>query len=243
MLGELTVSLLRGENGRQRKELEKMLHWLEGETKPDIVNLQSSLFMGLASPIKKALGRPVCCTLQGEDLFLEGLQEPYRTDALELIRANVESVDCFMSVSDYYADFMSRPLGINLEGYQARETAAREQFTVGYFARIAPEKGLHILCEAYRRLRERGLMTGSRLEVAGYLGSEHKDYLHGIEQHMKDWGLGEEFHYRGVLDRSQKIDFLKELDLLSVPAPYAEPKGMFLLEVMASSLATARSQR
>jgi glycosyltransferase involved in cell wall biosynthesis len=222
-----------------------MLSWLEGETKPDVVNLQSSLFMGLAAPIKKTLGRPVCCMLQGEDLFLEGLQEPYHTEALELIRSNIESVDSFLAVSDYYADFMSRylripeskievvPLGLNLEGYEARESASASPFTVGYFARIAPEKGLHILCEAYRSLRERGLMKGARLEVAGYLGSEHKDYLLGIEQHMKDWGLGEEFHYRGVLDRGQKIDFLKNLDVLSVPAPYAEPKGMCVLEAMA----------
>jgi len=41
----------------------------------------------------------------GEDLFLEGLLEPYRSEALDLIRANIKHVDAFISVSDYYAEF------------------------------------------------------------------------------------------------------------------------------------------
>ena len=46
-------------------------------------------------------------------------------------------------------------------------------------------------------------------------------------------GLGGEFHYRGVLDRKQKIEFLRGLDVFSVPTVYVEPKGLFLLEAMA----------
>ena len=38
-------------------------------------------------PLQRALKRPVCCTLQGEDLFLDGLGEPYRQQSLDLIRA------------------------------------------------------------------------------------------------------------------------------------------------------------
>ncbi len=34
-LGELTLSMLRGEEGRQGKELEKLLHWLEREIRPE----------------------------------------------------------------------------------------------------------------------------------------------------------------------------------------------------------------
>ena len=85
-LGELTVSMLRGEEGNQRKELQKMIHWLGSEPPPDIIVLPFSLLIGLAKPLKKALNRPVLCTLQGEDLFLEGLHEPYRTESLDRIR-------------------------------------------------------------------------------------------------------------------------------------------------------------
>jgi glycosyltransferase involved in cell wall biosynthesis len=255
LLGELTVSMLKGEEGNQRKELQKMLDWLAGEPPPDVVSLPYTLLIGLAKPLKEALKRPVVCTLQGEDLFLEGLQEPYRSQSLALIRENVQHVDLFIAVSHYYAEFMPRylhipeekmrvvPLGINLEGYEARESSASEPFTVGYFARIAPEKGLHLLIEAYKKLRERSDFAAARLEVAGYLGAEHEGYLKGIEQKVREWGFAEEFHYRGVLDRQEKIEFLRGLSVLSVPATYDEPKGIFLLEAMACGIPVVQPRR
>src|SRR5438094_3454760 len=51
MLGELTVSILRGEDGNQRKEFAKLLDWLLRESPPDVVSLPNSLLIGLSSPI------------------------------------------------------------------------------------------------------------------------------------------------------------------------------------------------
>jgi glycosyltransferase involved in cell wall biosynthesis len=258
MLGELTVSMLKGEEGFQHKEISKLLEWLRHEGPPDVVSLPYSLLLGLAKPIKEALGRPICCTLQGEDLFLEGLQEPYRSEAKSLIRANIRHVDAFISVSDYYAEFMPDylgiprekirvvPLGINLQGYKSRVKTSLDgsaPFTVGFFARIAPEKGLHVLANTYRRMRQDGRLPHARLEAAGYLAPEHETYLKDIEREMKQAGLGEEFNYRGVLDRKQKIAFLQSLDVLSVPATYDEPKGMFLLEAMACGVPLVQPRR
>jgi glycosyltransferase involved in cell wall biosynthesis len=254
-LGELTVSMLEGEEGNQRKELHKMIRWLKSEPAPEIIVLPFSLLIGLAEPLKQALDRPVLCTLQGEDLFLEGLLEPYRSRSLDLIRSKVETVDAFVAVSDYYADFMTDylripeekmhivPLGINLEGYEHGARPVRDTFTIGYFARVAPEKGLHVLCEAYRILRARSDFQPARLEVAGYLGPEHREYLHEIEKQMKEWGFGEEFHYRGAVDRNEKISFLQSIDVLSVPATYDEPKGIFLLEAMANGVPVVQPRR
>ncbi len=245
MLGEMTVSVLRGEEGFQRKEIEKLTGWLRSEAPPDIVTLPNSLLIGLARPIREAVNRPVCCTLQGEDLFLSQLPEPYRTQAMELIRSNVEHVDGFAAVSRFSADYWRRhlgipegkmhviPLGINLEGYDGGRRVGHRPFTVGYFARIAPEKGLDVLAESYLRLRRETDFSGSALEVAGYLAPEHRDYLSAIERQMEDAGFGNEFRYRGSLDREQKIEFLRNLDVLSVPCTYDEPKGIFLLEAMA----------
>ncbi|MFL6229680.1 MAG: glycosyltransferase family 4 protein [Pyrinomonadaceae bacterium] len=254
-LGALTVSMLRGEEGNQRKEVEKLSAWLRHETPPDVAVLPNSLLISLARPVKEATGgRPVCVTLQGEDLFLSGLAERDRRDALELIRANVRHVDAFISVSYYYAGFMRGlldipaekmrvvPLGINLEGYAPRAPATNEvrggagvrgEFVVGYFGRVAPEKGLHVLADAYRLLRGRGDLEAARLEVGGYLAPEHKNYLQEIERGMRDAGLAGEFHYRGELDRDAKIEFLGGLDVFSLPATYDEPKGLSLLEAMA----------
>lgn len=254
-LGKLTVSVLKGADGFQSKEVRKLVEWLATEPRPDIVNITNSLLIGLARPIKEVTGSPVCCMLQGEDIFLDGLSEPYRSMATELIRSNVPYVDAFAAVSDYYAAHMSKrlgipeskmevvPLGINLDGYSPRASARTEPFTIGFFARIAPEKGLHVLCEAYYHLRQRSGLPESRLVAAGYLGREHRPYLRQIERRMKEWGLADEFQYSGVLDRDQKIEFLKKMDLLSVPATYDEPKGMFLLEAMACGVPVVQPSR
>jgi glycosyltransferase involved in cell wall biosynthesis len=255
MLGELTVSMLKGEAGFQHKEILKLTEWLSHEPAPDVISLPYTLLLGMAKPLKDALGRPICCTLQGEDLFLEGLQEPYRSESKELIRQNVEHVDAFIAVSEYYAEFMPDylgiprdkihvvPLGINLQGYEMRVREHDQPFTVGFFARIAPEKGLHIIAEAYRILRQEEGLPAARLEVAGYLAAENRAYLAGIEREMDQAGLAGEFNYRGVLDRDQKIEFLRTLDVLSVPATYDEPKGMFLLEAMACGVPLVQPRR
>jgi glycosyltransferase involved in cell wall biosynthesis len=256
LLGEMTVSMLKGEDGKQRKELEKMLDWLRHEPPFDLVSLPYTLLIGLARPIKEALGVPVHCTLQGEDLFLEGLREPYRAESLRLIREQVRYVDRFAAVSEYYARFMPEylgipaeklsvvPLGINVEGFEARAPRpAGRPFTVGYFARVAPEKGLHLLAEAYKLLRESGRVREAHFEAAGYLGAENAEYLRGVERRMREWGLGAEFSYRGALDREGKIEFLRGLDVLSMPATYDEPKGLPLLEAMACGVPVVQPRR
>jgi glycosyltransferase involved in cell wall biosynthesis len=256
LLGEMTVSMLKGEEGNQRKELDKLIEWLRAEPAFDVVSLPYTLLLGLAKPLREASGRPVACTLQGEDLFLENLPEPYRSESLRLIRENVRHVDAFIAVSDYYREFMPGylgipeekmrvvPLGINLDGYEARGRRPEGRpFTVGYFARVAPEKGLHLLADAYRLARASGRLQDARLEVAGYLGAEHAEYLGGVERRMREWGLGAEFAYRGTLDRAGKIEFLRGLDLLSVPATYDEPKGIFLLEALACGVPVVQPRR
>ena len=255
MLGEMTVSVLKGEDGFQRKEIHKMIDWLKTEQLPDVINLPYSLLLGLAEPLKTALNRPVLCTLQGEDLFLDGLQEPYRTQAIDLIRKQLDHVDLFLAVSEYYAEFMPRylgipsekirvvPLGINPDGFDRREPHAGGTFTVGYFARVAPEKGLHVLAEAYRMLRQSGDLPEARLEVAGYMAADCQPYLSDIQKQLSKAKLGDEFHYRGVLDRAEKIAFLRKLDVMSIPATYDEPKGVSLLEALACGVPLVQPRR
>ena len=60
---------------------------------------------------------------------------------------------------------------------------------------------------------------------------------------LDEAGLGHEFEYRGELDRDGKLAFLRGLDVLSVPATYDEPKGMFLLEAMASGVPVVQPRR
>jgi glycosyltransferase involved in cell wall biosynthesis len=254
LLGDLTISMLEGDRGVLRREFDKLLEWIADEAVPDVVNLPNSLLIGLAAPLRRALKRPICCTLQGEDLFLNGLVEPYRSRAVALIREQVKDVDHFLSVSDYYVPIMSEmlkipsgrisvvPLGINLAGYE-RATRTDDTFRVGYFARVAPEKGLHVLAEAYKRLRASAPAAKMRLDAAGYMAPAHASYLDGVKRDLAKAGLAGEFMYHGAVDRDGKLAFLQSLDVLSVPAPYDEPKGVFLLEAMGEGVPVVQPRR
>jgi glycosyltransferase involved in cell wall biosynthesis len=259
MLGDLTVSMLRGESGVLRKEFDKLVDWVREEPVPDVIELPNTLLIALAAPLKRVLGRPVCCAMQGEELFVDALISPYRERALALIREQVGTVDRFMAVGDYCAEFMSQylrlphdrvsvvPLGISMDGYTRRDASASardgEPIRIGYFARLAPEKGLDVLVDAYVRLRRRIPDVPLRLDVAGYLPRANAEYLARCHAMMTDAGCASEFSYRGEVDREGKLAFLRGIDVLSVPATYDEPKGLFLLEAMASGVPVVQPRR
>ncbi len=260
LLGALTLSMLQGTRGVLRREFDKLLEWTRDEPAPDVINLPNSLLIAMAAPLRDAFGRPICCTLQGEELFLNGLPPAYREQALALIREQVPHVDRFIAVTDYCARFMEEflgippsrlsvvPLGINMAGYTPRAdqddvTPGQRTFRIGYFARVAPEKGLHVLADAYIRFRRRAPGAAARLEVAGYLAPAHERYLADVHRALSRASFGDEFAYRGALDRERKLSFLRGLDVLSVPATYDEPKGIFLLEAMASGVPVVQPRR
>jgi glycosyltransferase involved in cell wall biosynthesis len=259
LLGELTISMLQGTGGALGREFDKLIEWTRDEPAPDVINLSNSLLVAMAAPLRQAFGRPVCCTLQGEELFVNGLPSAYREQALALLREQVPRVDRFIAVSDYCARFMEQflgipasrmavvPLGINMTGYVRRpdseDVAGSRPFCIGYFARVAPEKGLHVLADAYVRCRRRAPEVRARLDVAGYLAPAHRQYLADTARTLGQAGFGDEFTYHGELDRDGKLAFLRRLDVLSVPATYDEPKGMFLLEAMASGVPVVQPRR
>lgn len=240
-LGALTVSILEGRNGRQKKEVDALTDFLRTEPKPDVIALPFTLLISLAKPLREATGSRIVCTLQGEELFLGGLIEPWRSRALELIRAQVKDVDQFIAVSDSSAASMSRyltiprdkiavvPLGITLKDFAPAERAANSPRVIGFLGRVAPEKGLHVLADAYRILRAMPGLPPIRLEAAGWMAPEHREYLNGIAAKLE----GQDFTYRGELDREQKVRFLQSIDVFSLPCTYDEPKGLPVLEALA----------
>ena len=237
-LGDLTVATLKGEQGDLKKEFDKLMDWLQTQPKPELAIIPYTLLIALAEPLKRTLSVPILCGLQGEDLFLEGLAEPWRTESLNLIRSQTKYVDRFLATSHFYARLMStyldipkekiqvHPLGVSLKGLDRRtdQFTPSAPFHVGYFARIAPEKGLHVLAEAVGILRRE--FPDLRMSAAGYLPPEHQSYL-------KECHKMTEFAYMGELTREQKGEFLRGIDVNCVPSPYADPKGLYILESMA----------
>jgi glycosyltransferase involved in cell wall biosynthesis len=79
-------------------------------------------------------------------------------------------------------------------------------------------------------------MDGVRLKAAGWMGNRDRAYFEAEVAKLRQAGLESAFEYAGVLDHVQKIDFLTQLDVLSVPTVYRDPKGIFVLEALASGV-------
>jgi glycosyltransferase involved in cell wall biosynthesis len=247
-LGALTWSVLQGETGHQSKELDRLVSYLEG-FRPDVVHLTNSMFLGFAREIHHRTGAPVVCGLTGEDIFLEELDEPWRTRVHDAMKERAADAQGFIATSRYYADAMIDhlnvppekmhvvPLGISLADVEPRDGAVLdgEPFVIGYLARICPEKGLHLLLESFRVLAEE--RPGKvRLRVAGYVGGRDAEYYAAQKERVRDWGLEDSVEFLGEVERDAKLALLRSLDVLSVPSVYKEPKGRFVLEALAHAV-------
>lgn len=246
-LGAMTVSVLRGEDGLQRKEVERLLGELRVR-RPQIVNLPNLFFVGIARRLKTELGCRVACTLSGEDLFLDALPAPYQAQAHELIGARSADVDAFVAVTRYFADFsVARfglprdfvhhvPMGVAADEFDDTAERAPEAgpFTIAYLARIGPEKGLLRLVQALAVLRKSG--RDCRVRAGGWLGVAYRSYFEQVRRFVRDNGLSDRFEYLGEVDRKQKLELLRSAHVLSVPTEYREAKGLYVLEALAAGL-------
>jgi glycosyltransferase involved in cell wall biosynthesis len=248
-LGDITVSMLRGSEGKQRKEVLKLTEWLASEVKPEAVILTNALLSGAVPALRRTLGVPVFVTLQGDDIFLDALPEADRARCVELIRANCAEAAGFIATSRYYADHMAAYLGlarermhvvypgINLAGHGgARALRTSHPLTVGYFARISPEKGFHDLVSAFVRLRKTPGAPPARLLAGGWLGANNRAFFEEQVAQLSAAGLAADFEYVDAPTHADKVRFLQSVDVLSVPTTYREPKGLYLLEGWANGV-------
>ncbi len=249
-LGAMTVSMLRGEEGNQFKELAKLVDWLLAEVRPDVVHLSNSMMLGLARMIARRCGPPVICSLSGEDIFLEKLKAPYYEQARALLRERAAEVDAFVALNGYYADFMSEylgvprtsvqviPHGLNLADVDGSTAPPAGPPRIGYLARICHDKGLHLLVDACERLALQRPAQPFEVHAAGYLGAGDRPYLRDVERQVAAGPLAGRFHYHGELGRAEKYAFLRAAYVVSIPTVYRESKGLPALEAWASARPT-----
>lgn len=248
-LAPMTISTLRGMDGNQRTEIANLVDWLTNDYRPDVILLTNVLLSGIIPELKRRVGVPIVTTLQGDDIFLEELPEADRQQAIQLIRHNCEHVTGHIATCNYYADFMACYLGlaretihvvypgIDINGFESITTSkSPEPLTIGYLARIAPEKGFHELVQALNLLNAMTDLPPWKFHAAGYCAAYRQDYLEECRQTAQKSGWDDRFHYEGEPDRAGKIAFLKQLDIFSVPTTYQEPKGLYLLEAWAAGL-------
>jgi glycosyltransferase involved in cell wall biosynthesis len=245
-LGDLTVSTLRGEEGRQIKELDRLADWLI-EMRPEVVCLSNALLVGLARRIKQKTGAAVVCTLQGEDSFLDSLPKGDREAAWQALAERAADVDAFIAVSHYYGEVMQRRVqlsadrvhvvhnGIALDGYSPAP-APPEPPALGYLARLCSMKGLATLVEAYLLLRQKARLPNLQLRVAGTMTAADEPFVEQLRARIAAAGLTDDVQFLPNLSREEKIAFLQSLSALSVPATYGESFGLYVIEALAAGV-------
>ncbi|MHC4573348.1 MAG: glycosyltransferase family 4 protein [Planctomycetota bacterium] len=247
-LGEMTVSMLRSEEGRQAKELDRLVEWLRGQVdKPDVVLLSNALLAGLAKHIRERVGVPVLCLLQDEDGFLDALGEPYSTEAWELLRKRVADIDGFMAASKYYLDVMHERLklsgerahvvytGIPVDGCVPAESRP-EVPTIGFLSRMCFNKGLDTLVDAFVTLRKNTKLDNARLRIAGGKNRSDEGFVSEIRGRLEACGLIDDVEFVPSFDRETRLGFLRTLSVLCVPERRPVAYAVYALEAMAAGV-------
>lgn len=246
-LGESTVSMLKGKDGCQANELNRLIEWLRSQPRPDIFCLSNSLLAGLSLRLKEEFRVPVVSSFQGEDSFLDALPEPYRRDSWNLLAARCTEVDHFISVSRYFAEEMKRRLGLADSRVSiAYPGIAVEEFSsagepplppaIGYLARMHHAKGLGTLVEAFIELKKRGRVANLRLRIAGAMTNTDERYVASLRARLSSDGVLDSVDFLPNISREAKRDFFRTLSVFSVPATYGEAFGFYLLESLAAGV-------
>jgi glycosyltransferase involved in cell wall biosynthesis len=243
--GAMALAMLRIEGSHFGKELDKLIDWLATE-KPDVLCLGTALQAGMIRQLKQRLGVKIICSFQGEDSFLDGLPEPFKTDCWAELRARLKDADRLVAPSQFYADLMRQrldapdlrieimPNGIDLEGYLPPKPASPP--VIGYLARMIREKGVGLLVSAFIHLRKNLHHPDARLHIAGACTAGDEALVASLKQQLAAAGLAEQVTWSPNISREEKAAMLSSLTLFSVPATYPEAFGLYLIEAMASGV-------
>lgn len=244
---EMTLSMLRGEDGNQAKELERFIEWLRLEGAPDVVHLSNALLLGMAGRIKRDVGAAVVCSLLNEHDWVDAMEERFRAKVWGLMRKKAADVDAFAAASDYYGGVMRELMdipaerlhtvyaGIDLGGYGEGGPSFSPP-TIGYISRLSGSFGLGILVTAFMDLKAREEFRDLRLMMTGGQAGEDGRFVAGIKRRLEAGGMAGDVEFVEDFSGGSRARFLRELSVLSVPVVKREAFGMYALEAMASGV-------
>jgi len=246
-LEDMTISMLLGEQGEQKEELDNMVDWIAEHCQADVIHLSNALLIGLAHQFQAKLNTLVVCSLQDEDVWVNAMDYNFKKKTWDLMSKRAEDVDAFFAVSEYYADIMQQQMkipdnkiftshiSVDPDDYTYINSAEKE-FTIGYISRMCEENGLEVLVEAYILLKQRPGMASVRLILTGGATGDDHDFIKHIKNKIEHAGLKQDVQFHKDFENEGRHEFFSKVSVVSVPVLEGEAFGMYLLESMASGV-------
>lgn len=246
-LEEMTVSMLLGEEGQQKNELEKMVDWIVENCDPDVIHLSNALLLGLANRLSDRIHVPVICSLQDEDVWVDVMKPSARESVWKLMSEKSTKVSSFISVSDYYAKEMkgwmdipdsklkSVHIGVDPDDYTYKPVGEKKR-NIGYVSRMCHGNGLDILVDAFILLKQKEEFQDVSLVLTGGSTGDDRKYLSDIRHKLKEAGLAGQVEFHEEFEEQGLREYLEKVAVVSVPVRKGEAFGIYLLECMASGV-------
>lgn len=247
-LEEMTVSMLMGEEGKQKDELNRMVSWMSEYLKPDVIHLSNALLLGLAPKLKQAFPKAVIiCSLQDEDVWVDAMKDAFRDKIWALMSTKAEYVNGFIAVSDFYArvslEKMNIPpekvftnyLGVDPDEYKYIPTGDKER-NIGYISRMCEANGFDIIVDAFIHLKKDKVFEDVKLILTGGSTGDDKPLIKKVRQKLKNENLTEWVEFHEDFDGEGRHEFFRKVKMISVPVRNGEAFGLYLLESMASGV-------
>lgn len=246
-LETLTISMLKGEQGKQREELEKLILYLKNKVKPDLVHISNALLLGLSRRLKSELNVPLICSLQDEHTWVDVMKPSSAREVWLLLKNKAQYVDRFIAVSHFYQKLMAERLALPASKidvvYNGVHTVLYKQAgldfnppVLGFLSRISATTGFDTLVEAFIRLKLKPPLARLKLYATGGYNHDDKTCIRRIMRKLKKHGFLKDIKIITPFDPMMRFDFLSSLSLLSVPLPFPEAFGIFIIEALANGV-------
>jgi len=246
-LEEMTISMLKGEEGFQKEELEQLVYYLKHHEKPDVVHLSNALLIGLAAKIKEELNVPVFCSLQDEDVWINAMAEHYKPKLWQLMSEKAKDVDAFIAVSNFFKNVMQKnmnipdtklhviPLGVDPALYKVN-LPAKEPFSIGFLSRLNEENGFGILVDAFIKLKSKPEFANAKLILTGGKTTDDNSFIDKQLRKLQKNNVLNDIEFIEDFRTSALNKFFEKASVLSVPVIKGEAFGLYQLEALASGI-------
>ena len=246
-LEDMTISMLKGEEGKQHEELDRMVNWIAEHCNPDVIHLSNGLLNGIAPRLKEVLNVPVICSLQDEDVWIDPMEEKYQKQSWDLMKKNSEFIDAYIGVSDYYKELMldkmnlppekvhSLHIGVDVDDYEFHPEVKKPR-NIGYISRMCHGNGVDIVVDAFVELKKMAGFEDVKLFLTGGSTGDDKEILKSIKKTIASSGLNDQVIFEDDFENEDRIRFFNSVSFISVPVRNGEAFGLYLIESMASGV-------